>query len=490
MNLNVHIHKIKSIDDLVIGLPTESGLYAITGQNGSGKSTIAACASRAFFHLSMNDYFGVTAQDSFIECELNGIKRMWYKQDEQWLHKSNGLMEINGFYEGSLIFGNRFRNTSYEKLKRAESVKDKILLPADDFIRKNLGEILQGDPDFYEKMWYTKGEIVGLRGGFVFYYEKNGKRISQFHMSTGENLLISVLNSIFLRNNGRDHTQRPCMLFLDEIELALHPSSLVRLIHFMENVSTEFNYAVYFSTHSIELVSGIKPTNIFYIERHSDNSMEIINPCYPAYATKFLYDQNGYDNVILVEDDLAKEIVVRILKEKHLLNSKLVHVLPCGGWTNVLRLADDSLRNYLLGKRTSLAVVLDKDIEPRVKKFVIDNKLIKNIPINYLPIESLEKFLRNNLVIQVDHQLYRILSDYLFQQRNLPDIIREYQTKLEYHWEKDENGKTFYSLLQNEINNRGKDRKEMVEIVVDYLLHQKQEKIEVLIEFLHKQLTV
>lgn len=30
------------------------------------------------------------------------------------------------------------------------------------------------------------------------------------------------------------------------------------------------------------------------------------------------------------------------------MNNKLVHVLPCGGWNNVLDLADDVIRNNLL----------------------------------------------------------------------------------------------------------------------------------------------
>ena len=79
MRLNVHIHKIKSIDDLTIALPVDKGLYAITGQNGSGKSTIVACASRAFFRMKMADYFGGIEDDAFIECELYGITRRWEK---------------------------------------------------------------------------------------------------------------------------------------------------------------------------------------------------------------------------------------------------------------------------------------------------------------------------------------------------------------------------------------------------------------------------
>jgi len=48
MKLNVTIKKIKSIDNLTISLPIEKGLYAITGQNGSGKSTVVTCASSVF----------------------------------------------------------------------------------------------------------------------------------------------------------------------------------------------------------------------------------------------------------------------------------------------------------------------------------------------------------------------------------------------------------------------------------------------------------
>lgn len=313
MKLNVHIHKIKSVDDLEISLPVDKGLYAITGQNGSGKSTIVACASRVFFNIEMNDYFGKTDDGAFIKFEMNNATRSWQKGDGIWKQNYSGQMNLKGFFEGSLIFGNRFRDTTYEKLKKVDKITEKHLIIADEFIRTNLGKILQGDPNFYEKLWVVSEKYENF--GYLFFYEKNGKRISQFHMSTGENLLISVLNSLFLRINDKKNQKKSCIIFLDEIELALHPSSLKRLVVFLNEIANQYNYAIYFSTHSLELISGIDPNNIFYIERHADNSMEVINPCYPAYATKFLYDHSGYDNIILVEDDLAREIVRRILKK-------------------------------------------------------------------------------------------------------------------------------------------------------------------------------
>lgn len=488
MELNLIIHNIKSVDDLVISFPVERGLYAITGQNGSGKSTIATCASRAFFKMDMDDYFGQTADDSFIECELNGIHRKWYKIGGKWEHSSNGKMEIKGFYEGSLIYGNRFRNTSYEKLRRVvETVNEKDLSVADEFIRTNLGNILQGNSGYYEKMWFAHGANVGLRDGYVFYYEKNGRRVSQFHMSTGENLLVSILNSIYIRNNDRGGTDKPCMFFLDEIELALHPSSLKRLLLFLDDVSKKYNYAVYFSTHSIELISGIKPQNIFYVDRYTDNTIEVINPCYPAYATKFLYDQSGYDNIILVEDDLAKEIIDKIIRKERLMNSRLVHILPCGGWFNVINLADDSLRNYLLGKRTSLSVILDEDIKEKAVKYMIDKNII-NMPISYLPIESLEKYLRSNLYIKVDSKLFRLLNDYVFQQESLQSLIHEYKTNPNCKCVNDDNGKRFYSLLEKELVKRRKDRHELINVIVDYLMAEQPDGIKRIVKFLHEQL--
>lgn len=42
-----------------------------------------------------------------------------------------------------------------------------------------------------------------------------------------------------------------------------------------------------------------------------DGSIVVTNPCYPAYATRNLYGDDGYGNdmVVLVEDDLAKLII-------------------------------------------------------------------------------------------------------------------------------------------------------------------------------------
>lgn len=492
MKLNMKINRIKSIGALDIDLPIEKGLYAITGQNGSGKSTLVTCASSVFFNMPMNDYFGVTDEEAYISFSLNNATRSWKKNNNgKWYKESNGNMSIKGFYEGSIIYGNRFRNTNFQILKQLDRIEGSKLKPVDEFIRCNLGKILHSNEGFYDKLFSINNTEAGSGinfSGDIFYYEKEGRRVSQFHMSTGENLLISVLNSINIRNQDRASLAKPCLLFLDEIELALHPSSLKRLVQFLREMSKQYNYAIYFSTHSIELIGSIKPENIFFIERHADQSVEIINPCYPAYATRILYDHSGYDYIFLVEDDLAKEIVSRLLRKHSLLSSKLVHVLPCGGYSNVIELAKEVVNSNLVGKHSKISIILDGDVKEEAASYMANNGINNNIPLNYLPIESLEKYLRKYLFEQVDHKLFRHLNDFVFHQVSLTEIIDKYRVEVDAS--KDKNGKRLYKYIDDELRSRGKSRGELVELIVEYLITENDHRLEKSVGFLKDQLSI
>ena len=177
MYLDLTIHKIKCIEDIDIKLPLKAGLYGITGQNGSGKSTIVSCASSVFFDLKKDEYFGHTYEDSFIEIKFDGKNKKWYKdQNNQWICDSQSTLGLQGFYEGSLIFGNRFKDTSYEKLHELDRIDETKLNSASEFIRKNMGKILQGDEEYYEKLWrvpFTYGRFKSD----IFFYEKNGRKV-------------------------------------------------------------------------------------------------------------------------------------------------------------------------------------------------------------------------------------------------------------------------------------------------------------------------
>ncbi|MCH5214566.1 MAG: AAA family ATPase [Muribaculaceae bacterium] len=486
MNLKIKIHNIKHINDIEFNMNLEKGLYAITGENGSGKSTIVTCASSSFFNMQMNEYIGKTVEDARIDFEISTGTCSYFKENGRWKRKFSGDFKLNGFYEGSLIFGNRFRNTSFDKLKKLEKIKSAFLQEAPPFIKENLGQILHGDSTFYDKLFVLTRK-KSIFNGDIFFYEKNNIRVNQFHMSTGENLLISILDSINRKNTSRIDREITSLILLDEIELALHPAALRRLMNFLRKIADEYNYAIYFSTHSIELISAICPSNIYFIERYSDNTLEILNPCFPAYATRILYEHDGYDRVIMVEDDLSKEIIKRVLKKEHLLEGRLVHILPCGGYSNVISLAHEVLRDNLLSKKTSLSIVLDGDITEEVNSFISKKGIGRNLPLSYLPLKSLEKYLRANLFSKVDHKLFRILNDYLFQQVSLKEILNEYARINKRH--NDSDGKQLFRLISEELEKRNKSRQELIEIILDYIFEENPDVIKKIIRFFRTQLS-
>lgn len=371
-----------------------------------------------------------------------------------------------------------------------DSIVDDDIEPANNFIRENLGIVLQNDKSCYQDLYRLKPGLQNKYklGGTPFFYKRDGNRVNQSHMSTGENLMLSILHSLNLRISDRDDISIPCLIFLDEIELALHASSLRRLVSLLKNIAAKYNIAIYFSTHSIELIRDINLNNIFYLQKFLDGSLDIINPCYPAYATKNLYDSNmGYDDVILVEDDLARTLLHRILVDNALLNSELICILPCGGWQNVLRFSQDILQSNLLGPQSKIMIVLDADITDFVIPFVNDNNMNINSPLNFLPVPSLEKYLKTNLYDAPNHLLTKSLDDYIFQKVGLRTILQNYKNMGPYK-KNDNNGKELFKALEIQFISNGKTRSDLIERVVSFIEEFDKHRLIKIVNFLKKNL--
>ena len=495
MNLIMRIKNVKAIKDLEFTFPLEQGLYAITGENASGKSTLVACASSVFFNMPMYNYFGRPTGDASIEFTLGEATRQWTYTNDKWVRtNSKEKMKLNGFYEGSIIFGNRFKDTIASNIPELDKLTIDDLTPADDFVRLHLGEILHDDSNFYKNLYYVEDEVSkanGFSNQPYFYATEQGQLISQARMSTGENLLISILHSLNIvrEKRIRNVEGRPCIVFLDEIELALHASALRRLVNFLEIISGEFNLSIFFSTHSIELIRHIKPQNIYYLNRVNDNIF-VTNPCYPAFATRNLYSEDGYGNdmVILVEDDVSKAIVEKVLLRYKLINNIRIKVLPTGGWTNTIIMAYDLKTSRLLTNGTKIVLILDRDIKGEVPKFLGNNPKYQNVSLDYLPISSLEKYLKKYLIDNMDKDLFNFLDSYLFQRTPLTSIIQKYKANLAAARIKDTDGKSFYGLLIDELRGIRKDRDDLADMVVQYLMDNNQKLIDQLANFLKSKI--
>lgn len=463
-NLKVEIQNIKSIKAFTLEIPIDQGLYAVAGTNGVGKSTIMALLAVPFRPVLLKTLFGSCSVGSSATYTHEGKSDSWVKQEDNWIVNDGGkkVVWIDGFIEGSVIHGTRFTDGTLNTLKLSEKVENEHLVDADDFINENFSQILHGKKGVYPTIKKVKNKNLAEKLGFdtvPYFMEYGDRRLSQYWLSTGENLLLSLLH--FLNNKifqqKRKGSKDRSFILVDEIELALHPVAINRLVDLLLKVAKEYNLAIYFSTHSTELLRLLRPSNIFYLQNLPDKSIEVINPCYPAYATRFLYNQDGYDFLILVEDDLAKFVIERIISKEKLYESKLYHILPCGDWRNTARLHKEIIDSNLTSRATKIISILDGDIETTFEKEKIKKPEYSCINVTYLPIQSLEKYLHHHLVLNVDKFFFRTINDSFFRRISLDDIIREYQND-----SIDNKGKKLWNMMVSKISDDGMSEKEFL----------------------------
>lgn len=461
------IHKIKSIHHAILNLPIENGIYAIVGNNGSGKSTIIYSMAQLMSRASLIS-FGIEIGDgdSYVEFSYKGTTNRWnivphrYDQNKVYLPTPSNQIRINGMYEGSLFFGFRFQNyDNVNELLSSNKITDDILSQADKYIIEQLGYILHGDITYYHNsnIVRIKNKTIvkelGLGETPYFMITKNSL-ISQYGMSSGESLMLSLLHFIYNSIIRRSlDSKRPVLMLIDEIEVALHPMAVSRLLDLLnELVKERDNLIVYITSHSPEVIRKIPPRNMFKIEldnQNTENTLNIINPCYPSYAIREVFRHDGYDWLLLVEDNLAKLIVESVISELNLCDSRLIHITPVGGWNNVLSLQYDLFKNNVLGVDKQIISILDGDIKSECNK----NKLYKQLPKRFLPISSVEKYLKNILYDNKKADIFKKINDDLFKLVSLKEIIAEYKNSVNPK-ASDSNGKIFYSYLLSAMKER------------------------------------
>lgn len=466
-NLKITINNMKSIKNFTLEIPIEQGLYAIAGTNGIGKSTIMALLAIPFRPALLTVLFNSCDKNATITYEYDEKKDDWKKNSGTWKveGKASKEIKIDGFIEGSIIHGTRFSDSTYKSLQLSDTVQTEHLVDADDFINDNFNLILHGKRGVYPSIKKVKNRKVAEKLGFEtvpYFMEYEDHRLSQYWLSTGENLLLSLLH--FLNNKifqqKKKGSQNKSFILIDEVELALHPVAINRLVKLLNTISKEYNLAVFFSTHSTELLRSLKPENIYYLQSLPDKSIEVINPCYPAYATRFLYNQDGYDFLILAEDELAKYVIDQVVLNKRLFEGKLYHILPCGDWRNTARLHKEIIDSNLTNSSTKIISVLDGDVVQQFEKEKAKIPELNRLNITFLPIPSLEKYLHANLIDNVDAAFFREINDRFFRKKSLDTVISDYQNGVV-----DQKGKRLWELMVSAMSDDGMSEKEFLRAI-------------------------
>ncbi len=450
--INVTINKIKNINNFNIDIPLENGIYALVGANGCGKSTIMLALSQLVgkFNLSQLTEDAYT-DDSYINYIFKGLEDKWYQVNGFWKVSVHPKIEINGRYEGSLFYGSRFNDSKHvDTLIKENKINSESIVDSDAYIIENLSYILHGDFEHYKTLKRLKNKFIAKDLGLSntpYFSVFNEKIVSQYRMSSGECLLVSLLHFIYNSIIRRSlPTNKPILLLIDEIELALHPVAITRLIDLLKSIlKNTKNLTIILTSHSPEVIRSIEPENTYKIN-NTFGDVTVVTPCYPSYSIRELYDSNdGYDFTLLVEDKLAKIIVEKLILKNNLTVSKLIKVVPVGGWENVLQLHKDLIDNGVLGVGRKVISILDGDVVGKINKdYDAYTKL-------FLPVKSVEKFLLEILINKPNVSLKTKINDKYFVVESIDMVISQYLKYLRDTNSKDKNGKKLYFAIKKNL---------------------------------------
>ena len=186
--LIIEIANIKNICKAHLSLPVDAGLYAIVGENATGKSTLMLALSQLVRGSSLSQLDEIDfGNDSYVKFKIGERGAIWkysypHKRWENNIYPDK--LPFDGFYEGSIFYGTRFRDISIAKtIPNQEHICD-----ADDFVKTNLSKILHDNYDNYKTLKRIKNRVIASSyklEGLPYFMEVNGKTISQFKMSSG-----------------------------------------------------------------------------------------------------------------------------------------------------------------------------------------------------------------------------------------------------------------------------------------------------------------
>lgn len=364
MSDTIKIKKIKGIEELSYTLPNKSGVYLLTGENGTGKTTLLTVLNRLGDNLTFAKEFGniqtLPAQHS-VEFNINGKTVTYQKRKMNWTPSPQDNSELIKQY--------KYHQTYYLSATGLRLYRQSIidLSKEQHHEAHGIGEAMNeifGTSKFsdlqYIKVKEKRGRQKQLNRDNKLYVLQNssGVRYSELDFSLGERMVLNALDYI-------SSIQSFSMLLIDEIELALHPIAQVRFYNYLLGKSNEKDLVIIISTHSATLIKQAR--NLQYLENNKGR-ITMVDSISPAYVLKGLSvdTDNRPDYLFFVEDIMAKLYLTKVidkLKENiNELKEVCIQIVPVGGYEQVL-----NLMNYFYGVNPfsdkNVHSFLDGDVE-------------------------------------------------------------------------------------------------------------------------------
>lgn len=364
MTIKIKIQNLKSIDTLDFELPPP-GVYLLTGINGSGKTSLLGCINRLGDPSSFQRVFRRSSHeqlDQFGSAEvtysINGtsVAYKYTAERTRW--------EAHPRTQGKLL-----QTAGYSEVVHIAADGKRIEPKENDFNPRKVKAAPSDLKDALNSIFETtrfgalhRVNLVGRdRHAYLIRYERSGRAnyYSEINFSLGELCVLKlVLTLLNLKNNS--------LVLIDELELALHPRAQIKLFEYLQKFIANKQITILFSTHSVSLIKSAPRAQILYLDRVGNN-VQTLRGCYPTFVLGQLAaeEESAPDNVIFVEDFIARTCVESLLGEYRSRKSNEIHptavVAAMGGFGEILRFLDRAPK--LFASTTSVKAALDGDVQ-------------------------------------------------------------------------------------------------------------------------------
>lgn len=367
------IENLRHISKLTFEIP-KSGVWLLTGPNGTGKSSLLGClrrigyrnafpvhfpASRKSIQLDSNEGAAVTYETA------DGTVSYKYKT-ERWVPtpKSNGhILETLNYPEVLFVAADA---------ERIEPRKEDVIPKK---VKAAPVQIIQAANTIFGTQKFDNLKFINVSQGVTpaFLLElqvppKTPKKYySEKNLSLGELCILKLLRKLTACKKG-------AMILIDEIELALHPAAQSELLKYLIHIAQEKLLTVVVSTHSATLIKQASRSNILYLQAAENGEVNCSVGCYPTFVLGVMASQEEFaaDVIIYVEDEAARIVVNQFARQymaKAFNGDDLmpgVQAIAVGGITNVLRFYVQ--QKPLLPAVTRAYVMLDADAEESLEE--------------------------------------------------------------------------------------------------------------------------
>ncbi len=300
-------------------------ISAISGKNGSGKSTILALACCAYHnkktgfklpkrktpYYTFSDFFvqhqeetppqGIEIYYGFAhnawrttedqpEKKRVGFQRRWKSKGGKWNNYANRINRNVVFLgiERIVPHSERSQSRSYSKTFKNAEPKG-----WEDKVKSCVGYILGKKYDKFRYLEHSKYSLPMVQIGETIY--------SGFNMGAGENALFEIFSTIYSCGEGS-------LLVIDEIELGLHVEAQKKFISKLKDVCLETHTQIICTTHSKEIFECLPLDARFFIE-NINYQTKLTNAIASDFAFSKLSAITGQEMDILVEDDVAEMLI-------------------------------------------------------------------------------------------------------------------------------------------------------------------------------------